>query len=111
MLAVLKAGGCFVPLDPKHPGNRMKTVIQDLGQAASNTVLTSSPNAHLFHEIKTAVAVDSLLFDQIPTDPEFIGKKADWKDSSFCGLHLGKLWSPKGHNTGTYGRMYQRSRA
>ena len=31
MMAVMKAGGAFVPLDPSHPKDRLKNIIQEIG--------------------------------------------------------------------------------
>ena len=42
MLAVLKAGGACAALDPKHPGERLKGLVEDLG---SSLVLASRPCA------------------------------------------------------------------
>jgi amino acid adenylation domain-containing protein len=39
ILAVLKAGGAYMPLDPKHPPQRLKTIIED---AAPKVLLTSA---------------------------------------------------------------------
>ena len=33
MLAVLKAGGCYMPLDPQHPSERLRCMIADAGAA------------------------------------------------------------------------------
>jgi amino acid adenylation domain-containing protein len=41
MLAVLKAGAVCVPLDPTHPTDRLRTIIQELGDAFSGLMLTS----------------------------------------------------------------------
>jgi hypothetical protein len=51
MLAVLKAGGACVPLDPKHPAGRIKTMISGLGVNDANLILTSALNANSLGDI------------------------------------------------------------
>jgi amino acid adenylation domain-containing protein len=45
MLAVLRAGGAYTPIDPAHPQSR---ILEILGQLGSTTVLASPENLHLF---------------------------------------------------------------
>jgi len=57
MIAVMKAGGAFVPLDPSHPQGRLKHFIDDV---RANLVLCSS-----MHQEKISGAVDqTLVVDQ-----------------------------------------------
>ncbi|KAF9768845.1 hypothetical protein IL306_013805 [Fusarium sp. DS 682] len=56
MLAILKAGGAFVALDPKHPANRKKRIIE---ATDASVVLTSPQYAHLFSDMEiTVVQID-----------------------------------------------------
>ncbi|MBM2770189.1 non-ribosomal peptide synthetase [Burkholderia anthina] len=61
LLAVLKAGGVFVPLDPRHPAARLDWIVQDaqlrhgIVDAAGRTAL-GTPFEHAFDA--TAVAAD-----------------------------------------------------
>jgi non-ribosomal peptide synthetase component F len=68
MLAVLKASGACVPLSPAHPVSRLKTIIEDLGQDCASIVLTSASSQHLFKATKSALVVDSSLFNKLSTD-------------------------------------------
>ncbi|KAJ4249123.1 hypothetical protein NW762_012457 [Fusarium torreyae] len=52
MLAILKAGGAFVALDPKHPAKRSKRMLEAAGVS---TVLTSPRYAHIFSEMNVKV--------------------------------------------------------
>jgi amino acid adenylation domain-containing protein len=45
LLAVLKAGGAFLPLDPVCPQQRLQFMVQD---AATQSVVTDSPRAEIF---------------------------------------------------------------
>ncbi len=48
MLGILKAGGCYLPLDPDYPKERIDFILND-----SNTqlVITQSQNTHFFQDI------------------------------------------------------------
>ena len=52
MLAVLRAGAAFVPLDPSHPEARFKAIIE---KANAKNVVTSSETACLFHHLPVKV--------------------------------------------------------
>ncbi|KAL8870782.1 MAG: hypothetical protein Q9174_003249 [Haloplaca sp. 1 TL-2023] len=61
MLAILKAGGAFVPLDPSHPKHRLESVIE---KAKSKIIVASTETAALFAEMQVAVFnVSSISFD------------------------------------------------
>ncbi|KAK1972315.1 non-ribosomal peptide synthetase [Colletotrichum sublineola] len=63
MLAILKAGGTIVPLDPAHPPERKAFIIQSI---AADVVLASASNAHMFEGLDTnVVIVDSHLFTRL----------------------------------------------
>lgn len=64
-LAVLKAGGAFVNLDPSHPDSRLSQLIEDVG---ANFVLSSSRHKAKMDRIgsvKTAFVVDSASVSQL----------------------------------------------
>lgn len=63
MLAVLKAGGVCVSMDPSYPVERFERVIED---AKATIVLTSESQKHVFAELTNQVfAVDSFTLDQL----------------------------------------------
>ncbi|KAK1570243.1 non-ribosomal peptide synthetase [Colletotrichum navitas] len=60
MLAILKAGGTMVPLDPAHPPERKAFIIQNI---VANVVIASAANANMFASLVTHVVIaDSNLF-------------------------------------------------
>lgn len=67
MLAVLKAGGAFVPLDPTHPQSRLRSLVNSV---KAKHLLCSRPNFELMKSISASVfpidgnAADSLTIDQ-----------------------------------------------
>ena len=52
MLAILKAGGAFVPLDPSHPKDRLESVIE---KAKARIIVASTETAASFAEIQVTV--------------------------------------------------------
>jgi non-ribosomal peptide synthetase component F len=65
MLAVLKAGGAFVPLDPEHPESRHQEVFQ---QTAATIVLTSLRYSTLWESsARSIVTVDGLSIKKLPS--------------------------------------------
>ncbi|GIJ87025.1 nonribosomal peptide synthase [Aspergillus pseudoviridinutans] len=55
MLAVLRAGGAYTPIDPAFPQSR---ILEILGQLGSTTVLASPENAHLFDKAAVEQTVE-----------------------------------------------------
>src|SRR5512138_3213677 len=45
ILAVVKAGGAYIPLDPAYPPERLSFILED---ASTNIVITQSPLLNLF---------------------------------------------------------------
>ncbi|MCJ1454475.1 hypothetical protein MMC28_004828 [Mycoblastus sanguinarius] len=54
MLAVMKAGGAFVPLNPFHPAKHLQAIIQDV---SARFVLASHDVSGIFHEMVDEVVV------------------------------------------------------
>lgn len=78
LLAVMKIGGVFIPIDPKYPRNRIDFIICD---ANPDMILTDSESAHHFHacncpliNIKTAKlsSAEEILFTINPDATAYI---------------------------------------
>lgn len=72
LLAVLKAGGAFVPLDPRLPAERIEWMARDAGVRACIVATPASPQASLFDwtaRIDMSAALDAGVspFDGAPT--------------------------------------------
>ncbi|PFH62473.1 hypothetical protein XA68_13375 [Ophiocordyceps unilateralis] len=94
-LAVLKAGGAFVPLDFSHPKDRLKSIISRVGA----TLLLASPKtAPVFDEFSLDVlVVGQQLLDGLPEEahnPDSAAVKP--RNSAFVLFTSGSTGEPKG---------------
>ncbi|KAL8791013.1 MAG: hypothetical protein Q9195_006087 [Heterodermia aff. obscurata] len=63
MIATLKAGGAFVPLDPSHPIERLGAIIQ---KTRASLVVSSAQNENLFRDIAVSTcAVGPVLMESL----------------------------------------------
>ena len=78
MLAVLKSGAAYVPLDPEYPQARVQGMLED---SRPQCVLTSSELMHMLPAETTALAVDAAAFlDAVARQPN--GKLSDAERSA-----------------------------
>lgn len=63
VLGILKSGAAFVPLDPSHPKERLRILIQDLG---AHCVITSSHTGYIFNDIE---GISTIELPQYPMSP------------------------------------------
>jgi len=94
MLAVLKAGGAFVPLDPDHPRNRHEEILK---QTKAGLVLTSSQQEGRWEDLGVTVLTASAasiarLTDKVNTG--FTG--ATPKNIAYVMFTSGSTGKPKG---------------
>jgi amino acid adenylation domain-containing protein len=61
-LAILKAGGAVVCLDPGHPEGRIRRILSDVG---ATVVLTTSKFLNIFHDIQYVITVDADSLERI----------------------------------------------
>jgi amino acid adenylation domain-containing protein len=94
LLAVLKAGGTYVPVDPAYPADRIEYMLSDSGAAV---VLTQS---HLAATLpKTAarvVAVDSAEVDDAPASDRDPGVRVAAQNTAYAIYTSGSTGRPKG---------------
>ncbi|WP_052391239.1 non-ribosomal peptide synthetase [Streptomyces sp. NRRL B-24484] len=96
LLAVLKSGAAYVPVDPAHPAERTAHVLADAGVAL---VLTSAARAGALPAAggRTAVPVDAVRLDGLPaTDP---GVPVDPDSLAYVIYTSGTTGRPKGVET------------
>ncbi|OJJ95602.1 hypothetical protein ASPACDRAFT_394, partial [Aspergillus aculeatus ATCC 16872] len=95
MIALWKVGAAWVPLDPRHPRQRIETIVQSV---EATTVITSEANQALLAGIAPQViTVDAALIERIETrsDVEFESRSRP-HDISFVMFTSGSTGKPKG---------------
>lgn len=66
MLGVLKAGGCYIPIDPRHPTARIKLILED---AKPFCILTHSSIPPHFFDNDFIKSYPLVFIDKLPVDP------------------------------------------
>jgi amino acid adenylation domain-containing protein len=96
MLAVLKAGACFVPVNPADPAGRIKSVVAKLGKSYSNVILTSLCYIERHKQLGfRALTVDGHTIDAIPKS-DFMSNDVAPSDAAFIVFTSGSTGTPKG---------------
>ncbi|MCG6498026.1 non-ribosomal peptide synthetase [Kitasatospora sp. A2-31] len=91
LLAVLKAGGCYVPIDPAQPQERMAMMLAD---TAAPVVITRADSADRLPAAVQAVVVEELALDALPdTAPEVA---VDPGQAAYVLFTSGSTGRPKG---------------
>ncbi|MCB0165296.1 MAG: amino acid adenylation domain-containing protein [Anaerolineae bacterium] len=94
LLAVLKAGGAYLPLDPSHPAERLRFMVEDAG---INHLITT---AALVDRIPVAIASTTLLDAdgvEISRQPETAVSTTTTPDNlAYCLYTSGSTGQPKG---------------
>ncbi|CAN9275789.1 unnamed protein product [Alternaria alternata] len=94
MLAVLKAGGAFAPLDPSHPVSRHREIFK---QTKAKMMLTSSQYANLWSEfIPTVVEITGHFIDQLTTKPYSTETAVQPSNTAYVIFTSGSTGVPKG---------------
>ncbi|KAJ5346304.1 hypothetical protein N7541_008786 [Penicillium brevicompactum] len=92
MIGLWKLGAGWVPLDPKHPRQRLETIIESVG---ARTVIASASNKDLVQDITSQVLI--LDPSQIQSAPEVDFKsRSQPHDTSFVMFTSGSTGKPKG---------------
>ncbi|TDV49743.1 non-ribosomal peptide synthetase [Actinophytocola oryzae] len=123
LVAVLKAGACFVPLDPDYPADRLAFMVRDSG---ARVVLTQSTVAGQLTGGATVLAVDTLwdrltacsVDDPPPVDPfgaAYVmytsGSTGEPKGVvvTHAGIRNRVLWAVDRHRLGPADRLLQKT--
>ncbi len=92
ILAILKAGGCYVPLDPLYPAERLGLMAEEAGV---KMILADAGLAAIFPEsIRQVNPADTAAFEAYSTDnPSWVGTS---EDLAYMVFTSGSTGTPKG---------------
>ncbi|KAI0467781.1 hypothetical protein F4859DRAFT_224755 [Xylaria cf. heliscus] len=108
MLAILKAGGACVALDPSHPPERLRSIINIFGDACA-VILSSAHHLNLAEDLQASAHIEVIqakILEQLKSaqasrllrireDPA-IRDKATLDDTAFVPFTSGSTGTPKG---------------
>ncbi|KAF4501274.1 non-ribosomal peptide synthetase [Fusarium agapanthi] len=93
MLAVLKAGGIFVPLDPSQPLLRLKSLAQ---KVEARTILCSPQHQRMLESVAPElIPVDEELFTELPDQSDEVDC-GSWQNGAYMIFTSGTTGEPKG---------------
>ncbi|MCL6736838.1 non-ribosomal peptide synthetase, partial [Streptomyces neyagawaensis] len=91
LLAVLKAGGAYLPIDPKYPSHRLEYI---LGEARPTLVLTDAETVAVLPDTETPkLYVDEL---ELPADDGDLGRPVHPQNLAYVMYTSGSSGTPKG---------------
>lgn len=94
MLAVLKTGAAFVTLDPSHPMDRLRSIVQDVG---ARVVLSSSQLSQLCSElIDKTIIVGAAELASLPAVGQSLDAEVVPSNAAYAIFTSGSTGKPKG---------------
>lgn len=96
ILAIIKAGGAFVPLDPRNPVARLISIVEQIGARLCLCSSELETRCSLSLPGIQTLAVDSNTVAHIPEEPRQVLQKVSSKDDLYLIFTSGTTGSPKG---------------
>jgi amino acid adenylation domain-containing protein len=93
LLAVLRAGAAYVPVDPDQPAERVRRLLDGV---AAPVVLTQSRLAELLPADASVIAVDTLPEEEAESAAPFVDAAVDPEDIAYVIHTSGSTGTPKG---------------
>jgi amino acid adenylation domain-containing protein/non-ribosomal peptide synthase protein (TIGR01720 family) len=93
MLAVLKAGGVCVALNPEHPMRRHRIILDDV---KAKVLVAATKHQSLFEgEVDNIIAVDATFIESLPEHQEHVLPTVQTDNASFVVFTSGSTGKPK----------------
>jgi amino acid adenylation domain-containing protein/thioester reductase-like protein len=93
LLAIMKAGACYVPIDPSYPADRIAFMLEDTKAAA---VIGQKKNIALLEYGGVKIAIDDNSIYENASGGENIGRTAGPRDLAYLIYTSGSTGKPKG---------------
>lgn len=93
ILAVLKAGGAFVPVDPSYPGERIRRLIAEV---EAEVVLVSGRHHSIFSTVGKVVEVSEASMAHLPISSAYVETPVKPNSSAYVLFTSGSTGIPKG---------------
>lgn len=93
ILAILKAGGCYVPLDPAYPQEKLRFMLED---SAARLTLTTTQHAARMGDLGAVICLDRIEKDAARESDADVPPASDAESLAYIMYTSGSSGQPKG---------------